>query len=256
MEGVLYYMSKFILEVCVDSVESAIVAKECGAHRIELCSNLIVGGTTPSPKLFEEVKRNCGLKTHILIRPRFGDFCYTDYEFDVMKEEVKMFRELGADGVVVGVLNPDGTLNQLQMEKLVVEAGKMPVTLHRAFDMCVDPVQTLEQAVKLKIHTILTSGQNHNCLKGAKVIYELYKAANGKIDIMVGGGVNAEVIKKIYLRTGITSYHMSGKKVIESRMTYRKENVNMGLNGLNEYEIYRADEEQIKRAVEIIDKLK
>ena len=142
-------MEGYILETCVDSVESAMAAERGGANRLELCGNLIIGGTTPSPALYEEVRRHCGLRIHALIRPRFGDFCYTEHEFRIIRGEVKLFRELGADGVVIGCLRPDGTLNLEQMKALMEEAGNMSVTLHRAFDVCSDPYKTLEEAVDL-----------------------------------------------------------------------------------------------------------
>ena len=147
-------MKKYTLEVCVDSVESALAAEAGGAHRIELCGNLMIGGTTPSPKLFEEIKKTSDIKIHVLIRPRFGDFCYSEYEYSIMKEEIKMFRELGADAVVVGALNTDGTLNLNQMEGLLSEKGNMSVTLHRAFDVCANPIVVLQQAIDLGIDTI------------------------------------------------------------------------------------------------------
>ena len=149
----------YILEVCADSVQSAVSAWEGGADRIELCSGLVIGGLSPSPALFKQVRRYTDLKIRTLLRPRFGDFCYDDYEFQTLKEEVEMFRDLGADGVVIGILNPDGTLNMEQMSELTDAAGDVGVTLHRAFDVCRDPYEALEQCVTLGIDTILTSGQ-------------------------------------------------------------------------------------------------
>lgn len=137
-------MKDYILEACVDSVESALAAAEGGATRLELCSNLIIGGTTPSPWLFKEIRKHTDIRIHALIRPRFGDFCYTDSEFAIIKQAVADFRELGAEGVVIGILKPDGTLNMEQMKELMDAAGEMSVTLHRAFDVCVDPYETME----------------------------------------------------------------------------------------------------------------
>ena len=128
-------MKDYILETCVDSVESAMAAAEGGADRLELCSNLIIGGTTPGPWLFEEIRKRSDIRIHALIRPRFGDFCYTDAEFSMIRNAVKDFRKMGAEGVVVGILKPDGTLNMEQMKELMDAAGDMSVTLHRAF-MC------------------------------------------------------------------------------------------------------------------------
>ena len=152
-------MKEYILEACVDSVESAMAAVEGGADRLELCGNLIIGGTTPGPWLFDEIRKRSDIRIHALIRPRFGDFCYTDAEFSMIKHAVEDFRKMGAEGVVFGVLKPDGTLNMEQMKELMEAAGDMSVTLHRAFDVCVDPIETMEQAISLGINTILTSGQ-------------------------------------------------------------------------------------------------
>lgn len=127
-----------ILEVCADSMESALAAERGGADRIELCGNLVIGGTTPSQALFEKIRKETSLKIRVLLRPRFGDFCYSQNEYEILKEEVKLFRRLGADGIVIGCLNPDGSLNMEQMQGLIAEAGDMDVALHRAFDVSRD----------------------------------------------------------------------------------------------------------------------
>lgn len=248
-------MQKYILEICVDSVESAIAAVRGGASRLELCSNLIIGGTTPGPWLFEEVRKNVEVPIHVLIRPRFGDFCYTDAEFSMMKNAVEVFRKMGADGVVIGVLNPDGTLNMNQMKVLKEAAGDMSVTLHRAFDVCADPIKVMEQAISLGIDTILTSGQKNTALQGADLLKELHEKSNGRITIQAGSGVSAEVIRQLYPLTGLNAYHMSGKKTLDSEMKFRKEGVNMGLPILSEYEIWRTDEESVRAAKNVLEEL-
>ncbi len=248
-------MKKYILESCVDSVESALAAAEGGADRLELCANLIIGGTTPSPALFEEIRKVSPIRIHALIRPRFGDFCYTDYEFAMIRREVAMYREMGAEGVVIGILNPDGSLNMEQMEILMEEAGGMSVTLHRAFDVCRDPFEALDQAKKLGIHTILTSGQKNSASAGRDLLKELTERAGDAIDIMAGGGVNAQVIRELAPYTGAHVFHMSGKITLDSRMEYRREGVNMGLPSLSEFEIWRTKAENIRAAREVLDSL-
>lgn len=248
-------MGKYILETCVDSVESALAADRAGATRIELCSNLVIGGTSPSKCLFEAIRKVSSIPIHTLLRPRFGDFCYSSYEFDILLEEVKMFRALGADGVVIGVLTPDGELDCKRMEKLMEAAKGMHVTLHRAFDMCKDPYLCLEQAKELGVNTILTSGQQNNCADGAALLKELVEKSEGKIDILIGSGVNAKIIPEMYERTGATSFHMSGKEVIESRMIYRNDKVSMGAADLDEYGIWQTKEENIRAAAEVLKKL-
>lgn len=163
----------YILETCADSVQSAIEAKKGGANRIELCSNLVIGGTSPGESLFRQVKEQTGLNVRVLLRPRFGDFCYDNYEFRMILDEVRMFRKLGADGIVIGILNPDGTLNMEQMKALVEEAGDMGITLHRAFDVCRDPYEAMEQCISLGIDTILTSGQKSSAWEGRDLIKDL-----------------------------------------------------------------------------------
>ena len=248
-------MEKFILEVCADSVESVLAAEKGGADRIELCGNVVIGGTTPSESLFREIREHSDIKIHALIRPRFGDFCYTDYEHELLKKEVRMFRELGADGVVIGTLRPDGSLHTEQMKELIEEAGDMSVTLHRAFDMCKDPFATLEQAKRLGIHTILTSGQKNNCVEGIELLKKLVEQAEGKLDILIAGGVDGNVIPKLYQETGSHTYHMSGKVTLNSEMKYRKEDVSMGIASMSEYEIWRTSAERIKKAREVLEAL-
>ena len=248
-------MDNFILEACVDSVESAMAAVRGGATRLELCGSLVIGGTTPNPWLFKEIRRLSNIRIHALIRPRFGDFCYTDEEFILIKEAVREYRRLGAEGVVIGNLNPDGTLNMEQMKVLMEEAGDMSVTLHRAFDVCADPYQTMEQAISLGIDTILTSGQKNVCTLGTDLLRDLVEKSAGRIVIQVGSGVNADVISEVYPKTHATAYHMSGTVTLDSSMVYRKEGVNMGLPSISEYEIWRTDEEAVRKARQVLDRL-
>lgn len=243
---------KFILEVCVDSVESAIAAMEGGADRLELCSNLIIGGTTPSPKLFEEIKKYCAIPVNVLIRPRFGDFCYTNYEKSIIEEEVSMFQDLGANGIVAGCLLPDGSLDIDEMEMISDKAGAMEKTLHRAFDMCKNPIEVLENAVSLGMDTILTSGQRNSCMEGLNLLKQLREKAGGRIEIMAGSGVNSKNIRDIFENTGITCYHMSGKVVVDSRMKYRNKRINMGIEGFDEYKIFATSREEIEKAHSLI----
>ena len=248
-------MRDYILECCVDSVESAIEAKKGGANRIELCSGLVIGGLSPSKALFEAVRENVDIRIHTLLRSRFGDFCYTDYEHELLKKEVRMFRELGADGVVIGTLRPDGSLHTEQMKELIEEAGDMSITLHRAFDMCKDPFATLEQAKRLGIHTILTSGQKNTCIDGVELLKELVEKAQGETEILVGGGVDASVLPVLAEKTKAKAYHMSGKISMESEMRYRKQDVSMGIASVSEYEIWRTSEKRVREARKILDEL-
>ena len=234
-------MNNYILECCVDSVESALNAVIGGASRLELCANLPIGGTTPDLALFHQIRKESDIRMHILIRPRFGDFCYSEYEMEIMREEIRMFREAKAQAVVIGVLDADGNLNLSAMEKLIQEADGMDITLHRAFDMCRDPFRALEEAIRLGVNTILTSGQQQSCWEGRELIRRLIGQSEGKIDSMAGGGVGAEV--------------MSGKETLDSAMRYRKKEVSMGLPSLSEYEIWQTSEKKVREAAEVLKKL-
>jgi len=248
-------MEKYILEVCVDSVESAINASNAGGSRLELCGNLVIGGTSPSKMLFKEIRKQVNIPIHVLVRPRYGDFCYSDYEFNIMRNEIKMFKKIGAEGIVIGILTPDGNLDCERMKILIEEANGMHVTLHRAFDMCRDPFKTLEEAKVLGIKTILTSGQANDCIDGIHTLKELVARSNGDIDILIGSGISSGTIADIYQFTKATSFHMSGKIVIAGKMEFRNDRINMGIKGINEYGIWQTKEENIREAVKVLEKI-
>lgn len=247
-------MAKYILECCVDSVESALAAAEGGADRLELCSALVIGGISPGLALFEQVKACCDLPIRVLLRPRFGDFLYTDYEFQIIKREVALFREAGAEGVVIGCLRADGGLHMEQMRELMAEAGDRKVTLHRAFDVCADPIKAYEQARELGIDTILTSGQERECLMGMPLLKQLgeMQKEKGAPRIMAGAGVTPDVIRQFCDQTDITSFHLSAKKVVDSGMRFRKADVPMGLPVMDEYSIFRTDSSVVAKAKRVI----
>lgn len=239
-----------LLECCVDSVESALEAVRGGADRLELCGNLLIGGTTPDRMLFLRVKELVSIPVNVLLRPRFGDFCYTGEEFRILEEDVRWFAAAGADGIVTGVLRPDGTVDESRMERLMKAAAGLPVTFHRAFDVTRDPFEALEACRHLGVTTILTSGQRETALLGKELLRELAQRA-GEITIMAGSGVNAGTLPEL-LETGVEVYHMSAKKVVDSEMTFRKEGVPMGLPMMSEYVIWRCDGDEVARAKEIL----
>ena len=236
-----------ILEVCVDSVESAVNAKLGDTDRIELCGDLVVGGITPSLALYERIREKVDIPIHVLLRPRFGDFLYSEEELEVLIRQAKMFAEAGADNLVIGCLTADGRLDLEAMKKIMDAAGETPCNLHRAFDMCRDLDEALEDAKTLGVKSILTSGGHASAKEGAKVLDNLKKNA-GDIDIMAGAGMNAQNIKFMLNTTSITSFHMSGKKVLESKMEYRNPKVSMGLPSLSEYEIIQTDVHEVRAA--------
>lgn len=248
-------MGNYILETCVDCVESALAAKKGGASRVELCSDLVIGGVSPSLPLFRQIRRYTGLKIRVLLRPRYGDYCYDRYECDELNEEIGIFREAGADGVVVGILNPDGTLNTEQLARFKETAGAMEIALHRAFDVCSDPFTAMEQVIELGYDTILTSGQEPTAWEGRDMLKALHEKSRGRIEILAAGGIGREPIEKLVPYTGISSYHMSGKTDVESAMTFRKPGASMGLPERDEYKLVRTDSARVRDAVNYLSNI-
>ena len=246
-------MNKPLIEACVDSYASCMAAAKGGADRLELCANLAIGGTTPSASLFKQVQRDCDVKINVLIRPRFGDFLYTEPEMEEMCEEIKMFRDLGANGVVIGTLTADGALDQEKMRRLMDCAGGIDVTLHRAFDMTRDPMDALEAAIALGCKTILTSGQERDAAAGKDTLKAVYAQAAGRIDIMAGCGVKKWNIQEIHDHAGVVVFHTTGRKApLDSGMVYRKSTVFMGLPSLSEYEVWQTDEQEFRECAQIV----
>jgi len=228
------------IEICANSVESAVKAQEGGAYRVELCAGIPEGGTTPS---FGDIRMARQLlqetKLHVIIRPRGGDFLYSHLELEIMLHDIKVAKQLGADGVVFGCLTADGNVDIAAMKMLMNAVGDMNVTFHRAFDMCKNPKEALEQIIELGCTRILTSGQEENALAGIPLLKELIEQADGRIIIMPGCGVNPNNILQIAEETGASEFHFSGRSACESRMTYRNPKVSMG--GTVKIEEYRKD---------------
>lgn len=242
-----------LIEGCVDSYASALAACRGGADRLELCGQLVIGGVTPSPAMLEQVLRDCPVPVNVLIRPRFGDFLYTDAEMDQMCREIDLFRRLGVNGVVIGALTPDGALDMEKMRRMMDCAGDMEVTLHRAFDMSRDPFRTLEDAVSLGCRTVLTSGQAPDAAAGIPLLARLRRQAAGRIHIMAGCGVKWWNIQQIHHETGIRTFHTTGRRApLDSGMIYRKSTVSMGLPTLSEYEVWQTDPEEFARCAAIV----
>lgn len=252
-----------VLEVCVDSTASALAAKRGGADRLELCADLIVGGTTPSLTLVQQVKAETGLPVRALLRPRFGDFCYDSYELAQMEQLAAELVEAGADGIVTGVLTPEGALDADAMQPIYAAARKAaekagrPVacTLHRAFDVCADPFAALETARSMGLCTILTSGQAASAPQGAALLRQLTERAGKDVEILAGAGVSAQNIPVLAAQTGVRAFHLSGKQVLQSRMTFRHEGVPMGLPGFSEFEVWQTSEANVRAARQALDSL-
>jgi len=247
--------NKTLIEICVDSVESAIAAEKGGADRIELCDNLFEGGTTPSAATIELAKKYVNINVNVIIRPRGGDFLYSRIEFETMKRDVLIAKDSGADGLVFGILTSDGFIDKERNAELLSLSRPLPVTFHRAFDKSSDPFKSLNDLINLGIDRLLTSGQEQSAFEGADLISKLLKKAEGKIIIIPGGGINENNILKIISLTGAKECHLTGKKKIPSQMKYKNNRVLMrGSNELSEYEILMADQDRIRKIKEIINK--
>jgi copper homeostasis protein len=244
-----------LVEVYIGDVESALAAQAGGAARIELCDNLPEGGTTPSAGVIELARRALTIAINVMIRPRGGDFCYSALEFEVMQRDIDLARQLGVDGVVLGLLNPNGTVDAARTAALIDRARPLSVTFHRAFDMTRDPVETLDTLITLGVDRILTSGYRATAEEGLDTIAQLHRAAAGRVIIMAGGGVNAGNARRIVEATGITEIHLgsAGTSYINSPMVYRNPAVFMGSNDPEEeYRLRRTSAERVRAVVEAI----
>ena len=216
------------IEVCIDSITSALNAQQGGAERVELCDNLFEGGTTPSAGCIEVVRDSITIGLQVIIRPRGGDFLYDDREFAMMKKDIEVAKDLGADGVVIGLLTAQGHIDRDRTQELITSARPMNVTFHRAFDMTADPFQALEDLMALGVDRLLTSGQRASAWDGVELIKALVERAEDRIIIMPGGGVDEHNIAAIVQRTGVKECHVSGRTTVISAMEYRNHQAFMG----------------------------
>lgn len=199
------------IEICCGSIQSAANAKAGGAVRIELCQGLVEGGTTPSPATIDYAVKELGLKVFVLVRPRGGDFCYNELEIKTMEEDVAFCKKAGAAGIVVGFLHPDGSIDTVLTRRFVELSTPLPVTFHRAFDECADPMNALEQIIDCGCARILTSGCKPTAMEGAEMLQKLVKQADGRIKILAGSGVTPENAAALREKTGVEEIHGSCK---------------------------------------------
>ncbi|HUX95618.1 MAG TPA: copper homeostasis protein CutC [Bacteroidales bacterium] len=244
---------KFKLEICIDSIESALNAQIAGADRVELCDNLLEGGTTPSYGTIISARNNMDIGLHVIIRPRGGDFLYSDDEYDIMRRDIDICGESGVDGVVIGILTHDGLIDVERTAKLVEYATPMSVTFHRAYDMCADPLKGLEDIIDTGADRLLTSGQKNKTVDGVELIRKLINIASGRIIIMPGGGIDDLNIASVAKLSGASEFHLTGRKTIQSGMNFRKQEVIMsGYEGYDEFSRKIADPDKIRRVIEIL----
>ncbi|MEY3873781.1 MAG: hypothetical protein RL363_502 [Bacteroidota bacterium] len=219
-------MSKVLLEIAVFSVEAALSAIAAGADRIEFCENPGEGGTTPSYGSLVTLKKLTTKPVFPIIRPRGGDFLYTDVEYECIKADILIAKELGYPGVVIGLLNADGSIDVKRTTALVELAAPMQVTFHRAFDRCNNPFQGMEDIISTGCKRILTSGQVPNAYDALPLLSQLVEKANGRIIIMPGSGVRASNIQEIIKVTKATEVHSSARKMYPSKMSYLQTSMN------------------------------
>jgi copper homeostasis protein len=239
-----------VLEVCADSVESALAAQRGGAHRIELCSGLVEGGTTPSSGLISTVRSRLSIPICVMVRPRGGDFCYGTDDFETMEQDVLTAKHLGADGVVLGILREDGRVDVERAKHLVELARPLKVTFHRAFDMSRDLKQSLEAMIAAGVDRVLTSGGEQRVEDGAAKVKELSHVASGRIAIMVGGGITESNAHRVIAATGIHELHASAAVSVASPMRYRNDSISMGAIKGREYQRAIVMEDKVRRLLE------
>ena len=235
------------LEVIGFNIASCLIAQQAGAHRIELCDNPGEGGTTPSYAFIKMAREKLSIELYCMVRPRGGDFLYNEEEFQIMQEDIKICKALGCDGIVMGILRKDGSINKQEAARLVELAYPMGVTFHRAFDHTANPFEALEEIIDIGCERILTSGQQPTAIEGGKLINELVRQAEDRIIIMPGAGVRANNIIQLLDKTGAEEIHSSARKTIKTAMQHLNPGMEAGL------EQVIADEEEIRNIIKQLE---
>lgn len=217
-----------LIEICVEGIDGLLAAQAAGADRVELCASLVEGGITPSLGTVRAALELATIPFHVIVRPRGGDFLYSDAEYGSMLADVRALGELGVAGVVVGCLNADGTIDEKRMSELVQAAGPLNVTCHRAFDMTRDPAEALEALIRCKVGRVLTSGQRDTALEGAELLADLVRQAGERIVILGCGALGPGNIAEVLARTGLVEMHFAALKDVPSAMRYRNAGIGMG----------------------------
>ena len=237
------------LEIIGFNIESCIIAQSAGANRIELCDGPSEGGTTPSYGFIKTAREKLHIELYPIIRPRGGDFLYSNDEFDIMKNDIRLCKELDCDGIVIGMLNADGTVDKNRCKQLVDLAYPLGVTFHRAFDRTADPFQAMEDIIEIGCERILTSGQRSNAADGATLISQLIKQADERIIIMPGSGVRSDNIVSIATQTSAAEFHSSARITAESKMKFTQDSLNEKLQTVS------VDEAEIKKIKKLLTEL-
>ena len=240
------------IEICANSVASCLEAQKGGAYRVELCAGIPEGGTTPSYGEIAVARELLNIKLNIIIRPRGGDFLYSDVEHKTMLHDIEMAKKLGVDGVVIGCLKADGTIDMERNRELIAAAEGMRVTFHRAFDMCKNPFESLEQIIALGCDTLLTSGQQPTAIEGISLLSQLVEKAGDRIIIMPGSGVNEDNIAILADETKAKEFHFSAREPIDSKMEYKNPDLKMGgtVVYIDEYVQNITSAEKVRQTIE------
>lgn len=243
-------MTKPLIELCVEGIDGFLAAQEAGADRVELCASLVEGGLTPSLATIRAAVKAAKIPVHVIIRPRGGDFLYSDTEFETMVEDVKALRNEGVSGVVIGCLTPDGRIDEARTKALVEAARPMSVTCHRAFDMTANAREALEALIRCGIDRVLTSGQRDTAVEGTAILEAAVEQAAGRIVIMGCGALDAINIQKVRDETGLTEMHFAALTTVPSGMTFRNPHVGMGGSEKDrEYELTLTDRDAVRATI-------
>ncbi len=246
---------KILLEICLDSVESAVAAERGGADRVELCAGLPEGGTTPSAGIIAAVRKKIAIGLQVMVRPRGGDFCYSADEFSVMQRDILIAKQLGANGVVFGVLNVDGNVDKDRMRQLIDLASPLKVTCHRAFDMACDFARALDDLVEVGADRVLTSGGKKSAVDAMPTLAQLVQQAQGRISVMACGELSIVNVKAVIEYTNVREVHAGLSTAVTSAMRFRNQKIAMGTLANTEYQHSVVPESGVRELRAAIDSI-
>jgi len=244
-----------LLEICLDSVESAVAAERGGAGRVELCAGLPEGGTTPSAGMIAAVRQKIKIGVQVMVRPRGGDFCYTADEFSIMQRYILIVKQLGASGVVFGILNVDGTVDKGRMRQLIETSRPLKVSCHRAFDMTCDFPQALDDLIEVGVTRVLTSGGKKSAVDAMPTLAQLVQHAQGRISVMACGELSTASVKAVISYTHVREVHAGLGTAVTSTMKFRNQKIAMGTLADSEYQHQVVTENSVRELRTAIDSI-
>lgn len=243
-------MPELLIEICVEGIDGLVAAQHAGADRVELCASLIEGGVTPSLGVVKQALALATIPVMVIVRPRGGDFLYSEREFQTMLDDVQGLREMGVAGVVAGCLTPDGHIDERRMNEIVTAAGPLSVTCHRAFDMTTDFRGALEALIRCGVDRVLTSGQRDSAIEGLDILSQTVEAAAGRIKVMACGALDEANVATVLRETGADELHFAAPRTVPSGMTFRNAHVGMGGTDIaREYQLTLTDAEAVRRTI-------